>query len=203
MADMSAFSGLPIEELIGGPLIGAAQGQAKLAQITMDFVNKMAFESDGKTAKLIPVIVDRLVKNPDTGAVETLKQEMRVSPITLVEVPNFSMKDMEIEFSMEIKQSSQEKSATENKNESEAAAKVSGGYSGWGVSVKAEASYKSTASVSASKENTRSSDFSAKYHVKCSATQKPPTEGMSRFTQILASAIDPVEVGGGGTPKSP
>ena len=27
MADMSAFTGLPIEELIGGPLIGAAKGQ--------------------------------------------------------------------------------------------------------------------------------------------------------------------------------
>ena len=100
MADMSAFSGLPIQELIGGPLIGAAQGQAKLAQITMDFVNQMAFEKDGKTARLIPVVVDRLVKNPDTGAVQTLKQEMRVSPITLVEVPNFSMKDMEIELSL-------------------------------------------------------------------------------------------------------
>ena len=32
MADMSAFTGLPIEELIGGPLLGAAKGQAKLAE---------------------------------------------------------------------------------------------------------------------------------------------------------------------------
>ena len=101
MADMSAFTGLPIEELIGGPLIGAAKGQAKLAQITMDFVNQMAFQEDGVTAKLIPVIVDRLVKNPDTGAVEKLQQTLQVSPITLVEIPNFSMQDMEIEFSME------------------------------------------------------------------------------------------------------
>jgi hypothetical protein len=193
MADMSAFTGLPIEELIGGPLIGAAKGQAKLAQITMDFVNQMAFQEDGVTAKLIPVIVDRLVKNPDTGAVEKLQQ---VSPITLVEIPNFSMQDMEIEFSMEVKQSSQEKSATENKSAHEAAVKASVGYSGWGVKVKVEASYKSTASVSASKEQTRGSDFSAKYHVKCTATQKPPTEGMSRFTQILASAIEPIETTG-------
>ena len=191
MADMSAFTGLPIEELIGGPLIGAAKGQAKLAEITMDFVNQMAFQEDGVTAKLIPVIVDRLVKNPDTGAVEKLQQTLQVSPITLVEIPNFSMQDMEIEFSMEVKQSSQEKSATENKS-----AQASVGYSGWGVKVKVEASYKSTASVSASKEQTRGSDFSAKYHVKCTATQKPPTEGMSRFTQILASAIEPIETTG-------
>ena len=186
MADMSAFTGLPIEELIGGPLIGAAKGQAKLAQITMDFVNQMAFQEDGVTAKLIPVIVDRLVKNPDTGAVEKLQQTLQVSPITLVEIPNFSMQDMEIEFSMEVKQSSQEKSATENKSAHE----------GWGVKASVEASYKSTASVSASKEQTRGSDFSAKYHVKCTATQKPPTEGMSRFTQILASAIEPIETTG-------
>ena len=196
MADMSAFTGLPIEELIGGPLLGAAKGQAKLAEITMDFVNQMAFQEDGETAKLIPVIVDRLVKNPDTGAVENLQQTLQVSPITLVEIPNFSMQDMEIEFSMEVKQSSQEKSATENKSAHEAAVKAKVGYSGWGVKASVEASYKSTASVSASKEQTRGSDFSAKYHVKCTATQKPPTEGMSRFTQILASAIEPIETTG-------
>ena len=198
MADMSAFQGLPIQDLIGGPLIGAAQGQAKLAQITMDFVTQMAFEEDGKTAKLIPVLVDRLVKDPETGSVTTLKQQLQVSPITLVEIPNFSMQDMEIEFSMEIKQSSLEKSKTESKSEHETSVKASVGWSGWGAKVNVEAGYKQSGSVSASKENTRSSDFSAKYHVKATATQKPPTECMAIFTQILASAIDPVEIGGGG-----
>ena len=38
-----AFVGLPIETLILEPLISAAKGQAALSQVTLDFVNDLAF----------------------------------------------------------------------------------------------------------------------------------------------------------------
>ena len=56
-------------------------------------------------------------------------------------------------------------------------------------------SSKTTATVSAHKENTRSSDQSAKYEIEVTAKQLEPAEGMARFTQILASVIEPIEVG--------
>ena len=49
MAIADAFVGLPIESLILDPLLSAAKGQAALAQVTLDFVDSLAFEeSDGK-----------------------------------------------------------------------------------------------------------------------------------------------------------
>ena len=50
MAIADAFVGLPIESLILDPLLSAAKGQAALAQVTLDFVDSLAFEeSDGKS----------------------------------------------------------------------------------------------------------------------------------------------------------
>ena len=49
MAIADAFVGLPIESLILDPLLSAAKGQAALAQVTLDFVEALAFEeNDGK-----------------------------------------------------------------------------------------------------------------------------------------------------------
>ena len=39
-----AFVGLPIEDLIVAPIIGAAKGQRQLAQVTLDFVEELAFK---------------------------------------------------------------------------------------------------------------------------------------------------------------
>ena len=66
MAIADAFVGLPIETLILDPLLSAAKGQAALAQVTLDFVDALAFEeSDGKDnsskAKLLDIDLDRLL----------------------------------------------------------------------------------------------------------------------------------------------
>ena len=48
---MSQFRGLPIEELIAGPLIAAAQAQGKLAGVTTDFIQNVGMEQDGDKMK--------------------------------------------------------------------------------------------------------------------------------------------------------
>ena len=37
------FRGLPIEDLIVGPLVGMAKGQAKLNEVTWQYINEVAF----------------------------------------------------------------------------------------------------------------------------------------------------------------
>ena len=45
------FSGLPMEELIGGPLLAACDAQVQLARATADFINAVGFErNDGQRA---------------------------------------------------------------------------------------------------------------------------------------------------------
>ena len=141
MAIADAFVGLPIETLILDPLLSAAKGQAALAQVTLDFVDALAFEeSDGKDnsrkAKLLDIDLDRLANKPD-GTMSNLVQKVQMPLLPLVTIPNFSLDTMEIDFLMEVKTS--ESTNTSDKSEStsedstsvDASAEVSFGF--WGV----------------------------------------------------------------------
>ena len=109
MAIADAFVGLPIESLILDPLLSAAKGQAALAQVTLDFVDSLAFEeSDGKSntrkAKLLDIDLDRLANKPD-GSMTNLSQKVQMPLLPLVTIPNFTLDTMEIDFMMEVKTS--------------------------------------------------------------------------------------------------
>ena len=208
-----AFAGLPIESLLLDPILSAAKGQAALAAVTLDFVTSLAFEENGgdgsadkpRVAKIINIDLDRLAVSEGGAPPAHVKQKIQMPLLPLVEIPNFSLDTMEIDFVMEVKSSvsdtdSSAKSGTKT-NETAASASTSAGGSYWGMSFKASAAYenksKSTGTVSSAKDRTRSTDSSAKYHLNVQAKQNAPTEGMSRFTQILASVIEPIDVPAG------
>ena len=206
MAIADAFVGLPIESLILDPLLSAAKGQAALAQVTLDFVDSLAFEeSDGKSnsrkAKLLEIDLDRLANKPD-GSMTNLSQKVQMPLLPLVTIPNFTLDTMEIDFMMEVKTS--ESSSTSDNTSSESSSSVgsdtsaSVSYGFWGVkaelSTSVQTENKTSGTVSSSKDTQRSSDQSAKYHINVKAKQNEPAEGMAKFTQILSSIIEPITV---------
>ena len=214
MAIADAFVGLPISSLILDPILSAAQGQAALAQTTLDFVEALAFEeSDGKDntrkAKLLDINLDRLANTPD-GSMTNLNQKVQMPLLPLVTIPNFSLDTMEIDFMMEIKTSESSTTSDKSENTSESSvgtdtkAEVSFGF--WGVkgsaSTSVQTNNKTSGTVSSSKDTQRSSDQSAKYHINVKAKQNDPAEGMSRFNQILSSVIEPITVTGGENPAN-
>ena len=215
MAIADAFVGLPIETLILDPLLSAAKGQAALAQVTLDFVDALAFEeSDGKDnsrkAKLLDIDLDRLANTPD-GEMTHLNQKVQMPLLPLVTIPNFSLDTMEIDFMMEIKTSEstttsdKSDSSTESSLGTDTKAEVSFGF--WGVkgsaSTSVQTNSKTSGTVSSSKDTQRSSDQSAKYHINVKAKQNEPAEGMAKFTQILSSIIEPITVTAGENPANP
>ena len=204
---VKAFVGLPIEDLICQPIIGAAKGQAELAKVTLDFVNDLAFtgkenEDGSKQANIINVNLDRLTNSSTTGEVESVSQTVQMPMMALVQTPNFSMDTMMVDFSMEVKQSMTDTSTSASSKTTDAKASVAA-KGAWGFgSVSVKGSYSTSGTVSASKSNTRTSDFSAKYHVNATAKQLPPAEGLAKFTQILASVIEPINTSSdAGTPS--
>ena len=193
-----AFVGLPIQDLIVAPIIGAAKGQRQLAQVTLDFVEELAFkpskggDDDSRDANIINVNLQRLTNSATTGAVQKVDQQIQMPVLPLVTIPNFAMDTMQIHFDMEVGQHTSATSSADSSTTTDKGGKVSGGWSGFGAHVSASAHYNVTGTVSSHKDNTRSTDFSAKYSVDASAKQLPPAEGMARFTQILASVIEPI-----------
>ncbi len=194
---VKAFVGLPIEDLIVAPIIGAAKGQRALAAETLSFVEDLAFtgkeNKDGsKQANIIEVGLDRLTNSSTTGQVANVNQKIQMPVISLVNIPNFAMDTMEIDFVMSVGQTSSNTSTQDKSSDSSTSATVSGGASwGWGH-VNASATHTVSGHVASSKTNTRSTDFSAKYEVHATAKQLPPAEGMAKFTQIMASVIEPI-----------
>ena len=180
------FAGLPIEELIVSPIIGMAKGQAKLNEVTWKYISEVAFvtDKDGKTtARSLDVEMNRVVTNGETGEQEIQKLYNKVPMLPLVLLPSLAITSADIEFSMEVKTSeaSKDTSASENSYE------VSAGGKWWGMSFNAKVAGK----VSTNKENTRSTDNSAKYNVKVHAEQLPATEGMLKLSDYLTQMLEP------------
>ena len=196
-AQLKDFQGLPIQSLIVDPLVASAKGQRDLAMVTLDFINEFGFEEDKDTKQLKARTVDVEIERLIEGKSAPLKQTLKMPLISMVTIPNLSIQDVEIDFTMEVKSHTEKTSSTGDTQVDGTTNKASGGASAsfWGVSVHAEASHEHThtGTVTSKSSNTRTTDFSAKYDIKVSANQNQPAEGMSRFTQMLASAMEPVD----------
>lgn len=180
----SSMQGLPMRELIGAPLFAVAEAQQKLALTAWEFYSKIAFEQDEKgekptsNARIIKFDINRPIEVD--GVMTSVKQTVEAPFIGLVPIPSLLIDKIDVDFQMEVTSTNTEKSKTEAGSE----VSVSGGWFG----VKASVSGK----VSTSKENTRSSNQTAKYQVKVTASQQPQTEGLSKLMDIMASCIEPV-----------
>ncbi len=198
MADQ--FKGLPMQDLIGGPLDAAVTANVKLAQATADFINGVGFmqvpDPNSKNGALIPGqarMVDFDFERPgltvdkDGNQIRTIEAvKIKVPMLAIVPIPNLQVDNVDITFDMEVKSSTSEKSSSDMEATTDVTAKV-----GWGPF---SATVKIHGSVATHKENTRTSDNSAKYHVEVQATNHGIPEGLSRVLDIMASAAKPLAV---------
>lgn len=206
------FSGLPMGDLIGGPLQAACDAQLTLANATAGFITQIgfyalknpAYETEMKKEHpnkfLVPEFIpgetrtvsfdfQRYVPKPDGEPGENIAEQvsLQVPMLAIVNVPALSIKKVHITFDMEVKSAESEASSTDAK------AKMSGsgsiGYPPWaGVSVSI------SGSVSSHQESTRSSDNSAKYHVEVLARDDGMPEGLARVMDIIQSSVAPKRI---------
>jgi hypothetical protein len=181
------FAGLPIEDLIVSPIVGMAKGQAKLNEVTWRYISEVAFEQDEKTkknvARSLDVEMNRVVTNGETGEQEIQKLYNKVPMLPLVPLPSLAITSADIAFTMEVKTSETSKESSDTEGSYSATASASW----WGMKFSATVAGK----VATHKENTRSTDNSAKYEVKVHAEQLPPTEGMLKLSDYLTQMLEP------------
>jgi hypothetical protein len=187
MAVADQFRGLPIEDLIVSPIVGMAKGQAKLNDVTWKYISEVAFipGKDGapSTTRALDVEMNRVVTDGDTGEQTIQKVYSKVPMLPLIPLPSLAITSADISFTMEVKTSEVDKSSTDV--ESSVSATASGGF--WGMKYSATVAGK----VATHKDNTRSTDNSAKYEVSVHAEQLPPTEGMLKLSDFLNEMLEP------------
>ncbi|MEL4889933.1 DUF2589 domain-containing protein [Xanthomonas protegens] len=192
----SQFKGLPMGDLIGGPLDAACDAQVKLARATADFIRVIGFlpptdpkdpQGSGAT-RTASFRFKRPVDDPDkAGGIAEEEVELEVPLLAIVNVPSLSIQTVDITFDMEVK------SSFSSKEKTDASASMSADVEyGFGLF---KAKVHIQGSVSTSKENTRSSDNSAKYHVSVHAADKGPPEGLARVLDILQTSVAPRKIG--------
>jgi hypothetical protein len=193
------FRGLPMSDLIGGPLSAACDSQIRLANATADFIKVIGFlpptatsggtvgPNDVGGVRTALFRFDRPSGAAGTNGVVPMERvELQVPLLAIVKVPALSINTVDITFDMEVKNSETSKDSTDTSATLDATASV-----GWGpFSLKVHI----TGSVASHKENTRSSDQSARYHVQVHAEDRGMPEGLARVLDIINTAVAPSKI---------
>lgn len=178
--DRNKFVGIPIEELVAAPLVAVSDSQKRLAQSAFEFMQEIGFNEEGKTR-----MVEFNLQRPIEGS--TTPQDITVQApfIGLVPLPNLLIDDVQVDFQMEVTatETSTEKSSTEGSSSANANFKF-GCFGGGSVNLSGK--------VSSSRENTRSTNQTAKYQVDESNRQQRQSEGLSKLKDIMDSCVEPL-----------
>ena len=91
----SQFKALPIEDLIGAPLVAAAQAQGKLAGVTVDFIKAIGLNNSGTEEAPVyeAVSVDFTYTSSDGD-----ETSLKVPLLSIINVPSLSVKTAKVEF---------------------------------------------------------------------------------------------------------
>ena len=196
------FKGLPMGDLIGGPLTAACNAQVQLANATANFIKVVGFlppatnDNDANAVGGVRTAIFKFSRPtggaPDTNGVVPMEAvELEVPLLAIVKVPALSINKVDITFDMEVKNSEASKESTDASASLSASLKF-----GWGMF---SGTVNISGSVSSHKENTRSSDQTAKYHVEVHATDDGMPEGLARVLDIIAQSVAPKKI----APPSP
>lgn len=187
------FQGLPMENLIGAPLNAACNANVNLAKATAEFIETIGFVQgeDGKSqdVRTAKFAFDKPVIVTDAQGNQTFQKEridIEVPLLSVVQIPSLKVDTVDITFDMEVKTSEKSSETSDKTGEMSGGVKV-----GWGP-FSAHVDFKG--SVSAHKENTRSTDKSAKYHVEVKALDKGMPEGLARVLDIMNQAAAPMSI---------
>lgn len=192
MAISDNFTGLPIGLLICQPLIEVAKGQAELCNVYLDQLFRLAFKTmpnlekgEAVETRTVKFKLNRMVVDATSGDTKPVTVEVEAPLLALVPVPAFTMEEATVNFTMEVKDSTSDKLTQSDEST------LQSSLSAWGFSTTI------SGKVTTSRENTRSSDKSAKYDIYARAAQQPAAEGMAKLSSIFASVIEPITTGSG------
>ena len=178
MSVADQFKGLPMEELIGAPLLAAATASGKLSMQTAEFIQDVGVDATTGELKTVGFSYKKSITAAD-GTISSEDKTIKVPTLAIVNIPNLQVKEVNIDFEMEVKQ--QTSTSSKLSTEVKAQAKYSSTFSPFSASI--------TATVAGSRENQRSSDNSAKYTVKVVARDDGMPEGLSRVLTMLSNII--------------
>lgn len=197
------FTGLPMDDLIGGPLNAAAKANSMMATTQTKFMLDTCFNYDEATNVYTPIMVTMTLKRgvlvpidptipnqePQIDVVETT---FEVPLLTIIPLNSLAVDSVDIKFDMEVKSSYAETTneASEEAMAAESSFQAKVNYGIFSASVTGSVSYDS--STSSSRDTHYEKSNSAQYSVAVHAGQLPLPDGVTTIINAFSNAISPI-----------
>lgn len=202
------FTGLPMGDLIGAPLLAAAKANSAMAATQTKFLLDTCFAKestdDGKDhyqPVLIKMTLSRGVLVPvdptqpdQEPTISEVKTSFDLPLLTILPLNSLAVDDVSIGFDMEVKSSFSETTndKTEQALSAESSFSAKVGYGVFSAEVSGSVSYDSSSSSSRDTHYEKSN--SAQYGVKVHAGQIPLPQGVTTIIQAFTNSISPIEM---------
>jgi hypothetical protein len=205
-----AFSGLPMDSLIGGPLNAAAAANQAMALTQTKFMLDTCFNATGNdkdkilTPIMINMILTRGVLTPatiDPASGKTVDAKITSSDtkfnlplLTIIPLNSLAVETVDITFEMEVKSAYGESANTssEKNTKVDIGFEAAFAYGPVKASVTGNVSYSSTNKSDTNTHYDKSN--SAKYTVSVHAGQLPLPKGVNVIIEAFAGAISPIQM---------
>lgn len=192
------FSGLPMKELIGAPLVAAAQANNMMAVTQTKFLLETCFSLKKQGEKEIykPIMINmtltRPVINADGSAAEPIETDFNLPLLTIIPLNSLAVDEVSVMFEMEVKSSFSTNKSTDsaknNKDDHSISRKIGD----------SNVSTELTGVVAASEKSNDSSSFkksnSAKYEITAHAGQIPLPIGVLTIIETFSKSITPIHL---------
>lgn len=179
----SALQSLPFESLIGGPLDAAIKAEAKAAETSWTFIEKVGLQEVNGQKKAVTV---DFIYNSNGREVKLIVPLLAIVPIPYIAVDNIT-----IDFKANIAASSsvsQEDTTSEN-IDAGGDGKASIGFGPFSLDVNFHANYSSKKDSKATQDSKYSVEYTMDVHVGASQADMPA--GLAAVLNILQSSITP------------
>ena len=197
-----AFSGLPMDSLIGGPLNAAAEANQQMGLAQINFLMQTCFTktSSGKggaetyTPVMVTTSVTRNVIDTTTNTTKNITATIELPLFSLLPINTLGVTSVGVDFTMNVSSSY----SNDKKSSTSVTAKANASYSETVDLFFTKTTIKGNVSVDTQYKNSNDSHYqkknSATYKVTVAAGQLPLPPGVTTLITAFADNITPIQV---------
>jgi hypothetical protein len=202
------FTGLPMKDLIGAPLLASADANHQMALTQVEYLMSTCFKkvTSGKTVTYEPVMIEMILKRgvitpgnatatpPVDTKITTVTSTIELPILTILPLNSLAVDNVSINFVMEVSSSYTEEHTKEEQEHSKEEGSLDAKFGNllWNVELKGSVSHDQ------SKTSTDSSHYEKKNHatytVDVHAGQLPLPPGVGIIIQAYANNISPIQM---------
>lgn len=194
------FSGLPMKDLIGAPLVAAAQANNMMAMTQTRFLLETCFElgCEGDREIYKPIMIDmtitRSVVNADGTAAESSQSPFTLPLLTLIPLNSLAVDQINVSFEMEVKSSFACEDSDHDQIEENHGSTISKKISETGLSAELTGAVGGSDKSDSSKASSFKKSNSAKYEISAHAGQIPLPIGVTTIIETFTQSIAPIHL---------